>query len=58
MAGISVAAVFSPDSSYVAAPRLSDNYLRTSVWRVDDGNLIGEVGGYATDVAFLPDSQR
>jgi hypothetical protein len=29
----------------------------SSVWRVTDGSLVGEVAGYASDVAFLPDGR-
>ena len=27
------------------------------MWRVTDGSLVGEVAGYASDVAFLPDGR-
>jgi WD40 repeat protein len=46
------------DGRYLAAPRISEGYTRTSVWRVDTGELVGEVGGFASDVAFLSDSKR
>jgi WD40 repeat protein len=57
VADVSLAPVFSLDGAYVAAPRLSENNLRTSVGRVTDGSLVGEVAGYASDVAFLPDGR-
>jgi WD40 repeat protein len=49
---------FSPDGKYLAAPRVLDGYFRTSVWQIDDGELVGDVAGYANDAAFLPDEQR
>ena len=49
---------FSPDGAYVAASRTLDGFYRTSVWRVDDGTLVGDVAGSASDVAFLPDGRR
>jgi WD40 repeat protein len=49
---------FSPDGAYVAAARTLDGFYRTSVWRVDNGTLVGDVAGSATDVAFLSDGRR
>jgi WD40 repeat protein len=49
---------FSPDGAYVAASRTLDGISRTSVWRVDDGALVGDVAGSASDVAFLPNGRR
>jgi WD40 repeat protein len=49
---------FSADGKYLAAPRVLDGYFRTSVWQVDNGALVGDVAGYSSDAAFLPDGQR
>jgi WD40 repeat protein len=53
----SVAARFSPDGQFLAAPTEQDGSA-ILVWRVADGRLLGAVSGYASDFAFLPGNQR
>jgi WD40 repeat protein len=52
------AAKFSRDGEYIAAARIVDDKVTLSVWRVESGELVGGVGGYVRDFAFLPDGHR
>jgi WD40 repeat protein len=52
------AAKFSRDGRFVAAARVVDDKATVSVWQVDSGELVGGVGGYVRDFAFLPDGHH